>query len=134
LPLIFLGLRHPFGTRTHLSFRVAGMVGVNLAGVGDWAIGSSRAGLALATRLAVVEISKASKKSSRGAVSSAAIEVPVSANAMLSPEIRNRYAATGIYHVIRRGTRGRGTDGLGGSGARAASDDKPQGRTAPFPY
>src|SRR5215467_6580614 len=85
------------------------MVGVNLAGVGDWAIGSSRAGLALATRLAVVEISKASKKSSRGAVSSAAIEVPVSANAMLSPEIRNRYAATGIYHVIRRGTRGRGT-------------------------
>src|SRR5215831_11584541 len=31
------------------------MVGVNLAGVGDWAIGSSRAGLSLATRLTAVE-------------------------------------------------------------------------------
>jgi hypothetical protein len=34
------------------------MVGVNLAGVGDWAIGSSRAGLSLATRLTAVEISQ----------------------------------------------------------------------------
>jgi hypothetical protein len=31
--------------------------GVNLVGVGDWAIGSSRAGLSLAARLTAVEIS-----------------------------------------------------------------------------
>ena len=37
------------------------------------------------------------------------IEIPVLADAMLSPELRNRYAATRICHAIWRGTRSRGT-------------------------
>ena len=59
------------------------------------------------------------------------IEVPVSANAMLSPELRNRHAATRIYHVIRRGTRGRGTATTWAVPAHAQPPTRPQGRTAP---
>src|SRR5712691_6531710 len=54
------------------------------------------------------------------------IKVPVSADAMLSSELGNRYAATRVHHV---GRRHRG--GLAACGARAAAGEKPQGRTAP---
>jgi hypothetical protein len=54
------------------------------------------------------------------------IKVPVSADAMLSSELGNRYAATRVHHA---GRRHRG--GLATCGARAAAGEKPQGRTAP---
>ena len=54
------------------------------------------------------------------------IKVPVSADAMLSSELGNRYAATRVHHA---GRRHRG--GLAACGACAAAGEKPQGRTAP---
>ena len=48
------------------------------------------------------------------------------ADAMLSSELGNRYAATRVYHADRR-HRG----GLAACGARAAASEKQQGPTAP---
>ena len=52
------------------------------------------------------------------------IKVPVLADAMLSSELGNRYAATRVYHADRR-HRG----GLAACGARAAAGEKRQGLT-----
>src|SRR6266481_8756258 len=54
------------------------------------------------------------------------IKVPVSADAILSSELGNRYAAREFITLVG-GHRG----GLPACGARAAAGEKPQGRTAP---
>src|SRR5208283_3414360 len=60
------------------------------------------------------------------AIVSVPIKVPVSADAMLSSELGNRYAATRVCHA---GRRHRG--GLAACGACAAAGKRQQGATAP---